>query len=175
MATVYSNNAYLTNKVGGGNNALPAIEAEGRVKASAWFFAVSGGAFTSALDGTAATFSANDTAVLAKIPAGSKILKAVLLFSATQTTAQYSVGLQAVDGSGSYTYSTAAAPTTLATATDSTTVIKAAAAYGTTGDVEFNIPSTGLIIRSDVFLTITNSTAAPGAANCYGYVIYTAP
>lgn len=176
MATIYSNNAYLTNKVGQGNAAIPAVEAEGRVKASAWFFAVSGGAFSSALDGTAASFAANDTVVLAKIPAGSKILRTDLSFSASQGgTAAYSLGLQAVDGSGSYSYSTAAAPNTLATAADSTTAVKAATVYGSTADLVLPLSSTGIIVRSDVFLTLTNSAAAPSAANVYGVVYYTAP
>lgn len=175
MATVYSNNAYLTNKIGQGSTAIPAVEAEGRVKQSSWFFATASGAFSTALDGTAASFAAGDTVILAKIPAGSKILKADICFSASQTTAQYSLGLAAADGSGAFNYSTAAAPNTIVAGTDSTTLVKAATVYGTTADFVLALPSTGIIVRSDVFLTMTNSVAAVGAGNVYGTVYFSAP
>lgn len=173
MSTFYSNNAYLANKVGGGNVAIPATEWDGKLRVIAFSINLAT-VYTSALDGTTTTGASvlsGDTVVLGKIPAGYKVLRGVLNHTVgLGGTATISIGLAGADGSGFFTGTTA----------DNVSWFRAAAISNTADtDVVFaatNAQNHGYTLTKDCNLTATvaaaNLVATTGTIN--GYLICSA-
>lgn len=116
---------------------------------------------------TLASQASGEDIAVAIIPKGARILSGVLAASATlANSATLSVGLMAKDGSGYIDSANSVS--------DSVTLLKAAAAQGTT-QVPFAITSAlyyGYVAQKDLYLTLTTGTGTVSTEVIKGHVEY---